>query len=89
MRKFKFTFLLPVEKHPNVWVGKAKQSGILSVDESGEEAAAVTRLLVNFRMAQAVGPIRFYVDEPFICAMRDTTLGETLFVARIVDPTVK
>ena len=57
------------------------------VDEKGTEAAAVTALAFEVVITSAgPPPIKFFVDRPFLFAVRDEKTGTLLFVGLIASP---
>ena len=59
----------------------------LDVDERGTEAAAVTTVSVEAVVTSAPPPpIPFYVDRPFLFAIRDERTGAFLFMGLVVHP---
>ena len=64
-------------------VSSATQRVYLDVDEKGTEAAAVTTVEVVGVVTAVVEPIRFFVDRPFLFALRDERAGTLLFIGYI------
>ncbi len=59
----------------------------LDVDERGTEAAALTALAFEVVITPAgPPPIKFFVDRPFLFAVRDEKTGTLLFVGLIASP---
>jgi len=68
-------------------ISEAAQHAYLDVDEKGTEAAAVTALAFEVVITSAgPPPIRFFVDRPFLLAVRDEKTGTILFVGFIAGP---
>jgi len=65
---------------------EATQHVYLLVNEEGTEAAAVTSFSFEPVMTSAVEPIEFFVDRPFLFAVRDEKTGTLLFVGYIAGP---
>ena len=65
---------------------EATQSVYLDVNERGTEAAAVTALSVAVVTSAPPPPIPFFVDRPFLFAIRDEKMGVFLFMGLIADP---
>jgi serpin B len=66
---------------------EAMQHVYLDVDERGTEAAAVTTVSVEAVVTSAPPPpIPFYVDRPFLFAIRDERTGAFLFMGLVVHP---
>src|SRR5207249_2997192 len=67
-------------------ISEAAQHVFLDVDEKGTEAAAITSIGFGVRITSAPPPpIRFFVDRPFLFALRDEKTGTFLFVGFIAD----
>ncbi len=67
-------------------ISEARQHVYLDVDEKGTEAAAVTSLTLVTLRSVPPPPIPFYVDRPFLFALRDERTGVMLFVGFIAGP---
>jgi serine protease inhibitor len=67
-------------------VSSAQQSVYLDVDEQGTQAAAVTTIEVGIVITATPAPIPFYVDRPFLFALRDERTGTFLFMGYIAAP---
>jgi len=68
-------------------INEADQHVFLDVDEQGTVAAAVTTIGFEIReVTVAPPPIKFYVDRPFLFALRDERTGTMLFVGYIANP---
>jgi serine protease inhibitor len=69
------------------WLDQVRHKAVVTVDEEGTEAAAVTFGRV---MALGMGPptpaFRMIVDRPFFFAIRDNTTGAILFMGTVVEP---
>ena len=61
------------------------QKALISVDESGTEAAA-TAVVMELTSAMPEEPVEVTVDRPFVFLVRDIETGAILFVGRVVDP---
>lgn len=59
------------------------QKVVLEVDERGTEAAAATVGVMGVTSADPAPPFVFRADRPFLCAVRDRTSGEILFIAAV------
>lgn len=69
-----------------VRVSKATQNVFLDVDEEGTEAAAVTTFAFEVVVTAAPEePQKFFVDRPFLFALRDEKTGTLLFVGYVAD----
>jgi serpin B len=70
-----------------VRISKATQDVFLDVDEEGTEAAAVTTLAFELVVTSLPPePQKFFVDRPFLFALRDEMTGTLLFVGYVADP---
>ncbi len=68
-------------------ISEAAQHVYLDVDEKGTEAAAVTAFGFEVVITSAgPPPIQFFVDRPFLFALRDEKTGTLLFVGFIAGP---
>ncbi|HEU5174030.1 MAG TPA: serpin family protein [Gemmatimonadaceae bacterium] len=68
-------------------ISKATQDVFLDVDEEGTEAAAVTTLAFELVVTSLPPePQQFFVDRPFLFALRDEMTGTLLFVGYVADP---
>ena len=68
-------------------INEANQHAFLDVDEKGTEAAAVTTLGFEVRgITASPPPIQFFLDRPFLFALRDERTGTMLFVGYIATP---
>ncbi|MBA3891471.1 MAG: hypothetical protein H0X64_13165, partial [Gemmatimonadaceae bacterium] len=68
-------------------VSKATQDVFIDVDEEGTEAAAVTVFAFELvATSMPPEPQRFFVDRPFLFALRDDRTGTLLFVGYVADP---
>lgn len=66
-----------------LWLDVVVHEAVIEVDEEGTRAAAAT----GAAMAESHGPT-IDVDRPFLYLIRDTGAGVTLFMGRVVDPTI-
>lgn len=60
--------------------------GFVAIDEKGTEAAAATAVVVG--ETSAPPPATLTVDRPFMFAIIDRPTGATLFIGRVVDPSI-
>jgi len=65
---------------------EAKQKVVLEISESGVKAAAVSSISISPRSRLPSKAVSFNVDEPFFCAIYDSSLRMPLFLARVVKP---
>jgi serpin B len=63
-------------------VGAVQHEAVVTVDETGTEAAAATG--VDIRAVSAPMPVM--VDRPFLFVVRDRSTGAVLFLGRVTDP---
>lgn len=73
-----------VESGPLV-VDQVAQQAVLTMEEDGTRAAAVTEVMV-VESALPVGEIDLTVDRPFYVTVADATTGWPLFLAYVTDP---
>ncbi len=71
-----------------MYVSDTKQVTVLEVDENGARAAAVSSISI-MPMSMPPPAIKFAADQPFYCAIYDSTLKMPLFIARVMDPSLK
>jgi len=67
---------------PDAYISRVKQKTYMKVDEVGTEAAAVTSVSVSVTSA----PSPFYLNRPFLLAIRERLSGTILFLGVIRDP---
>ena len=67
-------------------VSDAVHKAVISVDESGTEAAAATAVMIGFSCAMPPEepPVDFYVDQPFTLLI--FCENNLLFTGRIINP---
>lgn len=72
----------------NIFIQDVLQEAFIAVDEHGTEAAAATAVIAG---ATSAPPeiIDLDVDRPFLFLIRDSETGATLFMGRVLDPTVE
>ncbi|CAH8430328.1 unnamed protein product [Heterobilharzia americana] len=63
-----------------------RQSSLLKVNEEGVEAAAATAISIELTSVRGFQPIRFNVNESFVCFIYDTILETALFAGRVIKP---
>lgn len=80
--------LLGIANDPQLKVGQAIHETIMAMDESGTEAAAATAMMLAGAPAPVEPPIHVILDRPFFFRIFDELSGATLFVGRIMNPTV-
>ena len=73
--------LTGMSEHRDLYVGFVMHKAFVKVDEEGTEAAAVT----NTGIRVVSMPPGFYVDRPFVFAIRERLSGTILFIGKIVD----
>ncbi|OJV80375.1 MAG: hypothetical protein BGO37_03155 [Cellulomonas sp. 73-92] len=74
------------QPHPALYLGQAWQQAVLTVDEEGTRAAAVTELGVAAAGAPAPPPVELLVDRPYLFVVGDGETGWPLFLASVLDP---
>jgi serpin B len=68
----------------DLFVSFVKQNTFVEVNEEGTEAAAVTTVGVDLT---SIGEqTQFFVDKPFVFAIREQTTNTLLFVGQVVNP---
>jgi serpin B len=67
---------------PRLYVDFVQQNTYVEVNEEGTEAAAVTTVGV---MPASLGP-HFFVDRPFLFAIRERTTNTLLFIGQVTNP---
>jgi serpin B len=70
-------------------ISKVLHKSFVEVNEEGTEAAAVTSVEISYT---SIGPDytpKFYVDHPFLFAIRETSTGTILFIGRVQNPLIK
>ncbi|MFC1661995.1 serpin family protein [Gemmatimonadota bacterium] len=67
---------------PDAHISRVKQKTYMKVDEEGTEAAAATSVAISLTSM----PMGFYVDRPFVVAIRERLSGTILFLGVIRDP---
>lgn len=75
-----------VEPHDPLFLGQAWQQAVLTVDEEGTRAAAVTELGMAASSAPATPPVQLLVDRPYLLVVGDGDTGWPLFLASVLDP---
>jgi serpin B len=75
--------LTQMSDDPRLFVDIVQQNTFVAVDEKGTEAAAVTTVGV---MPTSLGP-HFFVDRPFVFAIRERTTNTLLFIGQVTNPT--
>jgi serpin B len=68
----------------DIFVSFVKQNTFVEVNEEGTEAAAVTTIGIDLTSL----PGSFYVDKPFIFAIRERTTNTLLFIGKVERPEV-
>ena len=68
-------------------VSSATQRVYLDVDEQGTKAAAVTTVAMEMEVTAYIEPPHFWVDRPFLFALRDERTGTFLFMGYVASPT--
>jgi serine protease inhibitor len=66
---------------PGIWIGQVKHKSFVEVNEEGTEAAAVT----SVAMIDSAPP-SFWVNRPFVFAIRERFSGTILFMGLVMEP---
>ena len=74
------------QPHPALYLGQAWQQAVLTLDEQGTRAAAVTELGVAAAGAPARPSVEMLVDRPYLVVVGDGVTGWPLFLASVLDP---
>jgi serpin B len=67
-------------------IGDVKHRCVLTVDEAGSEAAAVTAVEMFGAAPPSGAPFEFRAERPFICLLQDRSAGRILFMAAVYQP---
>lgn len=67
-------------------IGDVKHRCVLTVDEAGSEAAAVTAVEMFGAAPPSGAPFEFRAERPFICLLQDQSAGRILFMAAVYQP---
>ena len=65
-------------------ISRAIQNAVVIVDETGTEAAAVTKVTLTRSLRRPAAS--FGANRPFVFLLRDTELGSIYFMGRVTDP---
>jgi serine protease inhibitor len=66
---------------PGIWIGEVKHKSFVEVNEEGTEAAAAT----SVAMIDSAPP-SFWVNRPFLFAIREQFSGTILFIGLVMEP---
>lgn len=70
----------------DIYISRVRHKSFVEVNEEGTEAAAVTS--IEFReTAMPSEPLTFYIDRPFIFALREKTTNCLMFIGKVMEPT--
>ena len=69
-----------------IHVGDVLHQAVISVDETGTEAAAATAVEFDTDTDTDTEPTPVVIDRPFEYAIMDRQTGAVLFLGRVVDP---
>jgi len=72
----------------NLFISKVLHKSFVEVNEEGTEAAAVTSVEIELTAIPEEENAKFYVDHPFIFAIREITTGAILFLGRVQNPLI-
>jgi len=67
-------------------ISKVLHKSFVEVNEEGTEAAAVTSVQIDVTSIPGTDPATFYVDRPFIFAIRELSTGTILFIGLVQNP---
>lgn len=67
-------------------IGDVKHRCVLTVDEAGSEAAAVTAVEMFGAAPPSEAPFEFRAERPFVCLLQDQSAGQILFMAAVYHP---
>lgn len=69
----------------DIYISRVRHKSFVEVNEEGTEAAAVTS--IEFReTAMPSEPLTFYVDRPFVFALREKTTNSLMFIGKVMEP---
>jgi len=71
----------------DLFIADVIHRAFVAVDEAGTEAAAATAVVMQ-KLAIPEEPVEVTLDHPFIFMIRDIETGATLFLGRVVNPSV-
>ncbi|XP_008452492.2 serpin-ZX-like [Cucumis melo] len=85
-----FTGMVEDPAGREVYVSKMFHKAVISVDEEGTEAAAVTMgLMLGCSLGKGrVEKIEFVADHPFLFVIKEDESGAVLFVGQVLDPSL-
>jgi serpin B len=72
-----------------LFISKVLHKSFVEVNEEGTEAAAVTSVEISLTAFPGPEPLQFFVDHPFLFAIREKNTGTILFIGRVRNPLVK
>ena len=73
----------------NLYISEVVHKAFVAVDEEGTEAAAATAVIIAEMSAMLPDDfVNLIIDRPFIYLIRDPETGATLFMGRVLDPTL-
>lgn len=70
----------------NLFVSDISQECFIAVDEEGTEAAALTSVTLHGGAPKVNIPPEFYINKPFVFAIRDNKTGLILFIGKVENP---
>jgi serpin B len=75
-----------IHEHERLRVAAVQHEAVVTVDETGTEAAAATGVTVEAVSLPVRVPVVVVVDRPFLFTVRDGSTGAVLFLGRVTDP---
>ena len=69
-------------------ISEVLHKAFVSVDEAGTEAAAATAVVMETTVAEPPEPVKVTIDRPFVFLIRDIETGATLFLGRVMNPSM-
>lgn len=67
-----------------IYISRVRHKSFVEVNEEGTEAAAVTS--IEFRTTSISEPRTFYVDRPFVFALKEKSTNALLFIGKVMEP---
>jgi serine protease inhibitor len=67
-----------------IYISRVRHKSFVEVNEEGTEAAAVTS--IEFRETSISEPFTFYVNRPFVFALKEKYTNSMLFIGRVMNP---
>ena len=84
-----FTGMVEDPAGRELYVSKMFHKAVISVDEEGTEAAAVTMgLMLGCCLRREEAKLKFVADHPFLFVIREEGSGAVLFLGQVLDPSL-